>query len=84
MKPGAERSVHYENVRGWRSFTSIALNDIDVTIEAGSRRVLVHPYDGDPAGTLTALLLFLILCPAWIVGAWALEPLARPAPRRAR
>ena len=28
----------------------------DMTIEPGGRRVLVHPYDGDPAGTLTAQL----------------------------
>jgi Mg-chelatase subunit ChlD len=28
----------------------------EITIEAGGRRVLVYPYEGDPAGTLTAQL----------------------------
>lgn len=53
VAPGAERSVHYENVRGWRSFTSLALNDIDVTIEAGGRR---HVVVADRGGVVDAIV----------------------------
>ncbi|WP_347757104.1 phosphatase domain-containing protein [Agrococcus sp. ProA11] len=53
VEPGAERSVHYENVRGWRSFTSLALNSIDVTIEAGGER---HVVVADRGGLVDAIV----------------------------
>ncbi|HET8866773.1 MAG TPA: phosphatase domain-containing protein [Agrococcus sp.] len=61
VQPGAERSVHYENVRGWRSFTSIALNDIDVTVEAGGER---HVVTADRGGVVDAIVP-LRLEPGW-------------------
>ncbi|SDR69167.1 App1 family protein [Agrococcus carbonis] len=53
VQPGAERSVHYENVRGWRSFTSLALNDIEVTIEAGGEQ---HVVVADRGGIVDAIV----------------------------
>lgn len=53
VEPGAERSVHYENMRGWRAFTSLALNDIDVTIEAGGEQQVVI---ADRGGVVDAIV----------------------------
>lgn len=51
VEPGGERGALYENVRGWRSFTSLALNDIDVMIEAGGER---HVVTADRGGLVDA------------------------------
>ncbi len=53
VEPGAERSVHYENVRGWRSFTSLALNDAEVTVEANGER---HVAIADRGGIVDAIV----------------------------
>ncbi|WP_072313718.1 App1 family protein [Agrococcus sp. Marseille-P2731] len=61
VQPGKEQSVHYENVRGWRSFTSIALNHIDVTLEANGER---HVVIADRGGLVDAIVPFR-LEPGW-------------------
>ena len=40
-KPGPSSDVRYKKIRGWRSFTSVPVNDVAVTVEVGdvSKRV---------------------------------------------
>ncbi len=61
VEPGAERGAQYENVRGWRSFTSLALNDVDVTIAAGDER---HVVTADRGGVVDAIVP-IRLEPGW-------------------
>ena len=61
VEPGGERSAQYENVRGWRSFTSLSLNDVDVTIAAGDDR---HVVTADRGGVLDAIVP-IRLDPGW-------------------
>ncbi|WAC65691.1 DUF2183 domain-containing protein [Agrococcus sp. SL85] len=61
VEPGAERKAQYEDVRGWRSFTSIALNDVDVTVAAGGAR---HVVTADRGGIVDAIVP-IRLEPGW-------------------
>ena len=61
VEPGRESGAQYENVRGWRSFTSLALNDIEVTIAAGGER---HIVIADRGGIVDATVP-LALEPGW-------------------
>jgi phosphatidate phosphatase APP1 len=42
MKPGRPREDRFTNVRGWRSFFSIPVRDVDVTVVAGNQTRLVQ------------------------------------------
>ena len=69
LRRHSDGSEHYEvmvqvrnfGVRAVRAPLTLALGQTalareEIMIEAGGRRVLVYPYDGDPVGTLTAQL----------------------------
>ena len=61
VAPGDEHRAQYENVRGWRSFTSLTLNDVDVTIAAGDER---HVVTADRGGVVDAIVP-IRLEPGW-------------------
>lgn len=55
VKPGQEQDVLYENVRGWRSFTSIPLNHVDVTVTHNGES---HTVTADRGGVVDAVVPF--------------------------
>lgn len=40
-KPGVEDAVRYKKIRGWRSFTSVPVNDVAVTVRIGDVEQIV-------------------------------------------
>jgi phosphatidate phosphatase APP1 len=60
-KPGAEDDVRYRKIRGWRSFTSVPVNDIAVTIQIGdvTQRVVAD------RGGVVDTVLSVDLSPGW-------------------
>lgn len=49
VRPGQEQRALYENMRGWRTFTSIPLNFVDVTISANGES---HTVSADRGGVV--------------------------------
>ncbi|WP_430592797.1 App1 family protein [Humidisolicoccus flavus] len=61
VAPGQETSVLYENTRGWRSFTSIPLNFVEVTVRVGDE---VHRVSADRGGIVDGVVN-VSLPPGW-------------------
>ncbi|WP_306232216.1 App1 family protein [Agrococcus beijingensis] len=61
VEPGGERGAQYEDVRGWRSFTSLTLNDVDVTISGAGT---THVVTADRGGVVDAIVR-IRLEPGW-------------------
>ena len=60
-KPGPAGDVRYKKIRGWRSFTSVPVNDVAVTIEVGSIRQRVTA----DRGGVVDVVLQVDLAPGW-------------------
>ncbi|MBF0673099.1 MAG: DUF2183 domain-containing protein [Salinibacterium sp.] len=58
-KPGT--ATRYKKIRGWRSFTSVPLNDVGVTIRIGDEE---HPVHADRGGVIDAVVA-VQLEPGW-------------------
>ncbi|QEE61416.1 DUF2183 domain-containing protein [Salinibacterium sp. dk2585] len=58
-KPGT--ATRYKKIRGWRSFTSVPLNDVAVTIRIGDEE---HPVHADRGGVIDAVVA-VQLEPGW-------------------
>ena len=61
VRPGQQQKALYENVRGWRSFTSIPLNHVDVTVSHNGDS---HTVTADRGGVVDAVVPFS-LPPGW-------------------
>lgn len=61
VKNGAEQEALYQDTRGWRSFTSIALNHVDVTVSHNGHS---HVVTADRGGVVDAVVPF-DLEPGW-------------------
>ncbi|MGO1392914.1 App1 family protein [Agrococcus casei] len=61
VRHGEENQALYEDVRGWRSFTSIALNHVDVTVSHNGES---HVVTADRGGVVDAVVPFS-LEPGW-------------------
>ena len=60
-KPGTDGGVRYKKIRGWRSFTSVPVNDVAVTIEIGDIAERVVADRGGVVDTVLAVKL----APGW-------------------
>jgi phosphatidate phosphatase APP1 len=60
-KPGASDDVRYKKIRGWRSFTSVPVNDVEVTIRVGGVEQRVS---ADRGGVVDAVIQ-VQLEPGW-------------------
>lgn len=53
VRPGQAQRALYENMRGWRTFTSIPLNHVDVTVSSGGES---HTVTADRGGVVDAVV----------------------------
>lgn len=60
-KPGATNDIRYKKIRGWRSFTSVPVNDVAVTIEVGGTEQRVTA----DRGGVVDVVLAVTLTPGW-------------------
>ncbi len=60
-RPSADGKVRYKKIRGWRSFTSVPVNDVDVTVTVGGAS---HTVRADRGGVVDHVLP-VHLDPGW-------------------
>jgi phosphatidate phosphatase APP1 len=60
-KPGAPPMDRFTNIRGWRSFLSIPVNSVEVTVVAGDQRLMIR---SDRGGVIDAAIT-VGLEPGW-------------------